>query len=527
MKQAFYASGEPGDLPWDLYAAGALCLFFFFQIIQWPLFPKFLDIYYHLSAAKGFADAGGYPADALWEYAPAGRPHLYPPLLHMMMLGLHRLGLPWIEIGRLTDVLVYPLVLFTIWHVLRNVFSPRVAFFTLVIFSSSFTTYLAAVILAPFSLALLIGLFAFLSVENAKTLPAGLGLAACFYTHTLMAWLFFFSFLAYGIWRRELFPVILKVLLVGCLAASPLLFHQAVHRDYFTFVQVRENHLLELDILVYFLAVLGFWAALRRKGPSLFFLCLGAVMLSLLLLGRQARFFSGQGSVGFMVLAALALDEFYGKIPEKSGRFEMRGLFMIAALVFFYWAAPVVNVDLETKEIRLNYFNRTMSRYLLPDPRLNFQGKGASIYFEKNYKEILDAVRAHSEKGDILWGNFNYAAGVVALLADRSTSTAMLPEVRPYEPIDPQSAAKLLIWFKEPDGNIPKGMNEAVARYGLKRAAETGMVYIYQNPSGGAQTRFEKPVVPEPVLHALLAALMIYAGFNFLRPPLQENQPLR
>src|SRR3989338_429453 len=119
---------------WDLYSLAALALFCFFQAMQWPLLPKFLDIYYHLFVMKSFHEAGGYVMTSFWEYAPIGRPHLYPPLLHLGMLGLYELGLKEIQIARLVDCALYPSLLIVQWLVLRRLFNPRTAFFITVIF---------------------------------------------------------------------------------------------------------------------------------------------------------------------------------------------------------------------------------------------------------------------------------------------------------------------------------------------------------------------------------------------------------
>ena len=102
---------------WTSYSALLLILFLFFQITQWPFSPKFLDAYYHLAVMKGFEEAGGYVTSAFWEYAPAGRPHLYPPALHILMLSFYKLGLSAISVARLVDLAAYPIFLFAFWRV--------------------------------------------------------------------------------------------------------------------------------------------------------------------------------------------------------------------------------------------------------------------------------------------------------------------------------------------------------------------------------------------------------------------------
>src|SRR3989338_1246111 len=81
----------------------------------WPLLPLFVDIYYHLNVLQGFRDAGGVVLHAFWELAPAGRPHLYPPALHVGLLALDGLQLDPITLARLDSVVPYPLLLLPTW----------------------------------------------------------------------------------------------------------------------------------------------------------------------------------------------------------------------------------------------------------------------------------------------------------------------------------------------------------------------------------------------------------------------------
>src|SRR5512136_318206 len=85
---------------WDFYSCVIFFIAIFFQVLQWPRLPLFIDCYYHLSVAQGFSDAGGWVGRAFWEYAPYGRPHLYPPFFHILELFLYKSGLDFITIAR-------------------------------------------------------------------------------------------------------------------------------------------------------------------------------------------------------------------------------------------------------------------------------------------------------------------------------------------------------------------------------------------------------------------------------------------
>src|SRR3990167_1371545 len=73
------------DFSWDFYSKLMILSYCLLQFIRWPLLPQFMDIYYHLLTAWGFIQAGGYSGWDFWQYAPAGRIHIYPPLLHIVL----------------------------------------------------------------------------------------------------------------------------------------------------------------------------------------------------------------------------------------------------------------------------------------------------------------------------------------------------------------------------------------------------------------------------------------------------------
>ena len=473
---------------WDLYSAAILAVFCFFQVMQWPLLPKFMDIYYHLFVMKGFAQAGGYVTRSFWEYAPVGRPHLYPPFLHLLMLGLYKLGLSEMTIARLVECALYPAVLAVQWVVLKRLFNSRIAFFVTVIFSSVYSLTLATVILSPFSLAYLVGLLALLSLEKGKVLFSGLLLALCFYTHTWMAWTLLLTVLFYGVLRREKRKEAVFASLIAVTLALPFLIFQFSNRAFFSFIKTKENLLLEIDPSVYCLAIFGAVTAFRKKGPALLAFCLVLATLPLSVTHRF-RFFSGHGLVGWIWLAGFAADEIFCRLCEVGEKRKWGLAWLLIFTLFFSLAAPTFFYDLKEHKNRLVFFNRSMSQYLTAPSDKNFRAKGFTIYFEKEYNEIVRIVLAHTEKGDILWSNFNHGGGLIALLSDRATSSAMLQEVKPYRPFDEIRAARLLIWFKEPDGDLPKDMERLIKKYQPRPVAETDFVYIYENLEGFSKSR--------------------------------------
>ena len=87
------------------------------------MLPFGFDTPYHLLMGKMFAD---FDRVVLWDYyefAPVGRPQLYPPFEHILIWWIHDgFGLGYVEIGRLIAIVQYPLTLLLSWLAIRLLF---------------------------------------------------------------------------------------------------------------------------------------------------------------------------------------------------------------------------------------------------------------------------------------------------------------------------------------------------------------------------------------------------------------------
>ena len=97
--------------------------------------PFISDTWYHLAVAKQIAAQGSVPAWCTWDYAPVGRPQLYPPLIHALIAGLSRLTGSVISAGQVLAVLFLPASYLSCWFAARWLFDSRAAFAALVVLS--------------------------------------------------------------------------------------------------------------------------------------------------------------------------------------------------------------------------------------------------------------------------------------------------------------------------------------------------------------------------------------------------------
>jgi hypothetical protein len=146
-------------------------------------FPVFVDIYYHLSIMEMFDQAGGIVTHDFLQFAPEGRSHLYPPLLHILMMMAHKAGASSEHIGAFVSAGAYPLILMSIWYVLREMISRKAACLAILFMLSSWSFFYTTAIVSAAGLATILALWAYLLVYRGRWLSASIVLALCIYSH--------------------------------------------------------------------------------------------------------------------------------------------------------------------------------------------------------------------------------------------------------------------------------------------------------------------------------------------------------
>jgi hypothetical protein len=459
---------------------------------------------------RGFADAGGWVGVSFWEYAPFGRPHLYPPLFHVLELAVFKLGFSSITVARLFDLLIYPFFIFVNWRVLRELFSKELAFFNLLLVVSSYPLYLAIVNNAPFALAILFVLLSFYFLQKDKHIGSLLCLALSFYTHALMSWLGFGAILLYGFLDTRIRRNAFWVCLWSCVLAAPFLYHQARYYLFLYNAKVLEFFFFSVNLPLYILAFFGLILAFCKKGLYLFFVALTATM-AVLILSNLDRFLSGQGLIPFSFLAAVFLEHLWKRVLLKNRRW-VRILFFVVFIIIFYVATPVIVSSPLRKSPVL-----TVNSWLLD--KINRQtgvhtDKGRSFYHPGLIDDAVRLVEDNSSPDDIVFSNYNYGGGMIFDLAHRATSTAMLHEVLPFNFIDPVLQARLILLFKEPDGGLSRELLSLVERYRLKKVGETGLVELYSNERCPFRRRFIPAKVPFWACFGLFLAAVAVISFG-------------
>lgn len=495
----------------DLYTGLVIVAAFFVQISGWPRLPIFMDCYYHLAVMRGFEQAGGWVGTAFWEYVPAGRPHLYPPLFHFLEMLLARCGIGPILVARLFQFLVYPFFLAVMAWFLKSRYNSRIAFWATFLFFSSASLQSAVLIYIPSTLAFLMGFMAYGFLEQRRPWSAALMLALVFYMHALIGVFFLGAFFFYGFWRRPLRRDALVVAGAAALAASPWLWHIARYASYLSLARVVEFYDAQINIPACLLALAGFWVCWRRRERYAFFISLFIFLLPMFFVLR-GRFFSGQGMFLFIPLAAIFLDEVWGR---WSARPVLRRWLTVFFVILFYGATPALKISLQGAP-RLMLEERWKT--LFPDDR---PARDQALYYPRFMDPVARVIRDQLSPEDVFYTNYPYMGGLLSVLSDRATSNAMLIETRPFYEFDPIAAARLVVWFKEPEGGVPAGLSSLVASHGLKLLAETEVVYFYLNERASGRVRVLPAAVRTPWVFLILGGA---AGVFFWEAFFKKNK---
>ena len=454
----------------------------------------------------GFKDAGGVVLHDFWEYAPAGRPHLYPPLFHVILLLLYKPGLPTLFIIRFVSVAIYPLLLLTILWVVTKLYNDRIAFFTVLAASLPYVFFLNAITAIPASISLIILIFLFYAIETKNIFCGILLLGLSFYSHGGIPWLTILAITIYSVFRRENFKIIISIIIGGIVLGGPWLISMIRNKGYFLSANTCINNYFEGNILLYIFAAVGVLVALKQKGRSLFYLAL-FIGMAPMIKDYLFRFLCGEGLLPVIFLAGLGLEKSYSKVSDfLKGKMNPAIYSMLLPWVVFYlvtFYSPAISID--TGHISFSIHGSTLLKYEKFESRKE-SAMESTIYLNYHMERLFDIIKANTRPDEIIYCNYGYVAGIFYAFTDRATSDGMLNEVKPIYYSDPAISASLIIWIKNPEGVFEPELKALIDRLGLVKITETEIAYVYKNPVVISHKIVSKPVVPSNIAFLILLA---------------------
>ncbi|MBD3266192.1 hypothetical protein GF373_05935, partial [bacterium] len=245
--------------PYDRLALGFILLVLMVLVINQERLPLLLDIsdqYYHMAVAQKIWERGHIPLWDDWEFAPMGRPHLYPPLLHLLIAFLAKTP-GQIEQGYAAyQVFLYPALLFSYWYLFRFLFGPTLALLSLLFMSMEFMFMMGASLGLPASLVNLFWPWLLLAIIKKRTYLATILLGLSYYTHTGIPPLITLGLWIWGLWQREYLKQVVFITVGAMVLATPWLVRYWVFSDWIQSggaqgysLESRLSHILWLLIL--------------------------------------------------------------------------------------------------------------------------------------------------------------------------------------------------------------------------------------------------------------------------------------
>jgi len=295
------------------------------------------DWSYHLMIARMFVDHQSLFWD-YYEFAPIGRPNLYPPFLHILFAGSNILGMSWVFIQKFYGVLTYLASLVCVFFVSRDLFGKKVGLLSVVILSASYSYWWWQISIAPTSIIFALFPLVMWSFYKKKTILS-IGLLSIFLWTHFSGLLAVLAILVFGILKRDYFKYSIKVIGVSLVIFAPWAIHVLLHRDWMHGNWSSIIDMPTFGALTIIFSILGLFFLIKRRDVK--DLLILATIPSIVLIGLLYGFrFFMHAPVILAILMAIGAYETSKRINEN-----VFYIFLIAFLVISYSGEPAIRLN--------------------------------------------------------------------------------------------------------------------------------------------------------------------------------------
>jgi hypothetical protein len=497
---------------WDCLSLIAIlsCLVVF--LLQWRQLPFFLDMYYHLATAKGFQECAGIPGHNFWEYGPGGAAHLYPPLLHIIMLFFIKIGITDMILLRAMSVATPVVMMLSVWYISKKMINSRVAFF-ITFLSLCASLFLISVSFTPAaSLACIFFIFGLYCIYTKRILTSALLFGLVLYSHIgifIISVVFLMLTRVSKILHARDF---LKILFIATAISAPWLVHILSGMSGVTY-HASANMPIRIYPVILLFAIIGVRELKRYKLFAVFLFSFTPMLLV-----YPFRFFCSQGMIVLLIFSGIGLSEIYclavSKIQENQRLRKYKTFFIATALSYLVFFAP--SIEFHNRNITF-----TMSDSLITSL---FEGKepghilSTGLYDKKTIDNLSMYVKQHSKKGEFIWSNNRYLAGIIGIESGRPTISGALLEVQPKDRIHDLFNARVLIIID--DGNTGE-LVKHLLRNNFSAVAEEKLqdtkIHVYKNNTSEPLSlqKIPKPIISSQAVFMLLAVYSLAVVISF------------
>ncbi len=168
----------------DIVSISFILFIFISFVANWYKFmPNNSDTWYHLAVARKILEFGEIPMWDSWEFAPAGRPHLYPPLLHLLIAFCAGNVENIVNGGKVLQALFYSVTLFTNWLFVRYLLDRKTAFLALIFLSMDIGFLMLNIMILPSMLVNMILPLLLICFLKRKFFLSVILMTLCLYSH--------------------------------------------------------------------------------------------------------------------------------------------------------------------------------------------------------------------------------------------------------------------------------------------------------------------------------------------------------
>ncbi|MFA5164610.1 MAG: hypothetical protein WC481_03500 [Candidatus Omnitrophota bacterium] len=476
---------------------------------------------------RGFDSAGGVVTTAFWELAPIGQPLVYPPLFHLLLLGLYKAGLGIMDVARISSVLPAILLFAVIFAVTNGLHSPKRAFFTTLAACIPYSFFLKMTITVPAAISLIFIMLAFYALARQKIAACSIFLALVFYTHPGLPWMACAAFILYGLSERKARRDAFTCVLYAVCLSLPQIMHAAANMGRLAGplgIPMPEGRMYELYPLIYIFAGIGLVrAACSADAPSkrigLFALCLLAAFLPMAV-NYRFRFLSAEGLLPVLLVAGAGLEAVYDRFLkllklENAGLGGL-GLYTAAFTAVFMFFSPsfsmYIPLDPPYNKHEFSFHLKDSTAVNLLPAYKRHTRPFEIIMVDDLVEKWVKIVGANTSASDIICSNDTFIGSMLSALSGRANSARMFLEINePDIPISEFGSARLALWTREYNGKFSSDINECVMKFGYTIISMDEGAAIMVKPVG-AHAYPVKPLIRSPFAFLALAAAL-YAAF--------------
>jgi hypothetical protein len=438
---------------YDKIALSVITAMSMLMVLNWEILPTAeMDAPYHLLMGKMFADNNSVVLWDYYEYAPLGRPHLYPPFLHVLIWGIHDLtGIVYWDIGKLFSLVQYPAALLALWYFVRSLFSSKLAVASVTVLASNRMFWWWEGSLAPTALDLaLFPLFLLFFYKKRFWITVAL-LTIFLYSHLGIPYIFILSIGLFALFKKEYRIFFAKVTGLSLLLFTPWLIHLFLNREWIVAHSVSQFSFLSLlnfnPLTICFLFI-GLYVLVKKVADPRYFLILATFVGFLPIIYTYGARYTMHSPIITCIVFGGGITYFFSRIQKRYA-----SLLFVGFLILIVTVSPTVSFIARMPqggnppqrqnppEGELHEQNPSQrQRLIFQTPFLSMvsglRGERPAGVWQMNSdetEELIEWITENTSENEILHVPAGNVACYITLMTGRVTDSGMYHEVRSEE----------------------------------------------------------------------------------------------